>query len=153
MGVTTDKDHATQWVTLHSNAAAEPVVDVGLVLGDALVRDSAGLSPVDVGYVPTWNLEYAVALVFDLKATLATTLTGSVQSFTSEGTSVTRSAGATAADFRRLADAWRRKATGGGGITVISLEGSGGAPLPRSAYDGVTPNAVVQRWDGVRYVV
>ena len=94
----------------------------------------------DPGYVPTWNGWYAAALLMDLKAIQAVvTKTSTVMSFSSEGSSVTRSEGSTGADFEALAAKFRGLAFPSGPVQVIDLGPSSG-PVPRSAFEGVTPD-------------
>ena len=66
-----------------------------------------------------------------------------VQSFTSEGSTVAKTEGSTAVDFRGLAAYYRGLAFPTGPVTVIDLGPSLG-PVPRSAYEGVTPDD--HRW-------
>ena len=108
------------------------------------VVDTDGRFTGDPGYVPTWNGYYAAALLLDMKAAQAVvTKTSSVTSFSSEGSSVTRSEGSTAADFRALAQQYRDLAFPSGPVTVIDL-GAALGPVPRSAFEGVTPDD--HRW-------
>ena len=107
------------------------------------VVDSEGRAPVDAGWVPTWNGYYAAALLMDQKAVQAVvTKTARIASFSSEGSSVTRSEGSTVQDFEVLAAKFRRLAFPGD-VHVIDL-GPALGPVPRSAYEGVTPDD--HRW-------
>lgn len=108
------------------------------------VVDSEGRYVGDPGYVPTWNGYYATHLLFKQKATLAVvTKVAGVQSFSSEGSSVTRTEGASAEQFRALAQEYLDLAFPSGPVTVIDL-GPALGPVPRSAYEGVTPDD--HRW-------
>lgn len=141
MQTTTNYVEAVNWVTRNSHAETHPVIDVGCcgVLDEARVRDAQGNPPTTAGYQPTWNLPYAVALVFEMKAdALAADTTGRITSFTSEGSTVNREAGATATDLMALAKRWRAKATGTGGLTTIELGGGAPPQVPRSAHYGIT---------------
>lgn len=140
--LTSNYAEAVNWVTSRAYALTPPVIDIGScgVLDEALVRDAAGNPPGSAGYQPTWNLPWAVALVYELKAdALAADPVGRVTSFTSEGSSVTRQGGASYESLMALARRWKAKASGSSsGLAVIEL---GGAPLntaPRSAHHGVT---------------
>ena len=104
------------------------------------IVDGEGRAPVDAGYVATWNGYYAAALLLEQKAGQAVvTKTSRVQSFSSEGSSVTRTEGSSAADFRALAQQYRDLAFPSGPATVIDL-GPALGPVPRSAFEGVTPD-------------
>ncbi|WP_237222658.1 hypothetical protein [Rothia nasimurium] len=138
---------AFNWVQLNSHAETHPVIDISAcgIMNEALVRDAAGTPPTAPGYQPTWNLPWAVALVYERKAdSLAADTTGRVTSFTSEGSTVTRDGGATAADFLAAAKRWKAKATGSGGLTVIELGGATPAPVPRSAHYGITTDTTMR---------
>lgn len=140
----TDRAEALAWLTAVTQADSVPVLPAGEVdraLDASQVVDSDGRAPVDAGYVPTFNVAYAAALLFDVKASLA--VTGGVLSFTSEGSTVTRK-DVTSADFTALAVLWRSKAFPSGPVTVIDLGYTGG-PVPRSAFEGVTPDASPRR--------
>lgn len=104
------------------------------------VVDSEGRFLTDPGYVPTWNGYYAAALLLDVKATLAVvTRTGGVSSWSSEGTSVTRTEGSTSVDFADRAAKFRGLALPSGPVQVIDL-GPATGPRPRSEFEGVTPD-------------
>ena len=108
------------------------------------VVDAEGRFAGDPGYVPTWNGYYAAHLLFKQKATLAVvTKVAGVSSFSSEGSSVTRTEGATAEQFRGLAQDFLDLAIPSGPVQVIDL-GPALGPVPRSAYEGVTPDD--HRW-------
>lgn len=138
---------AKERVLAFSDAQAAPAVDedtVVMLMERNQVADADGRAPGTPGYISTYSVELTVADLFDLKAVKA----AGVQtiSFTSEGSTVSRSAVDPAA-FRALAAQWRAKALpgGGSGLTVIDLRGDGGsARVPRSAYLGETPDT--PRW-------
>ena len=136
---------ATEWLTRIVSTGTPPVLtaeDISRAIDASRVVDSEGRAPVDDGYVETISADHAAALLFDLKATLATvSKVAGVASFTSEGSSVTRTAGVTAADFQALAAQYRAKLAPG--VSVIDL-GPALGPVPRSAYEGVTPDD--HRW-------
>ena len=128
---------------------ATAAVDVAPTLSDQQVTaamnasrivDGEGHAPVDDGYVPTWNGWYAAALLMDAKAAQAVvTKVSRVSSFSSEGSSVTKTEGSTAADFEALAAKYRGLAFPSGPVQVIDL-GPALGPVPRSAFEGVTPD-------------
>lgn len=141
MNTTSNYADAYNWVLHNSHADTHPTIDLDAcgILNEALVRDANGTAPTAPGYQPTWNLPWAVALVYERKAdALAADPVGRVTSFTSEGSTVTREGGATTADFLALAKRWKARATGAGGLAIIEL----GAPplpgVPRSSYHGTT---------------
>lgn len=139
----TDEEELRAWL------GATAAVDVAPTLTEQQVRealnasrivDSEDRAPVDPGYVPTWNGYYSAALLLDMKAAqVVLTKQPGVQSFSSEGSSVTRTEGATAADFRALAQQYRDLAFPSGPVQVIDL-GPALGPVPRSAFEGVTPD-------------
>lgn len=143
MHTTDNYDTALAWVENRSHATTYPAIDVAGsgILDEARVRDADGNPPSSPTYRPTWNLPYAVSLVFEMKAeALAADPTGRVTSFTSEGSSVSREGGATAESLSALARRWMKKATGATGLSMIELGGGSSHPLPRSAHHGVTIN-------------
>ncbi len=139
----TDEEELRAWL------GATAAVDVAPTLSPAQVTaaitasrvvDVEGRAPIDAGWVPTWNGYYAAALLFDAKAVQAVvTKTSSVSSWSSEGTSVSRTEGSTAADFEALAAKYRALAFPSGPVSVIDL-GPAAGPIPRSAFEGVTPD-------------
>lgn len=145
--VTTDKAKATEWlieVVQPDTAPALSASAIDDVLDVSQVVDAEGRAPVDPGYVPTWNLFYAAALLLEQKAgRVVVSKVGGVASFTSEGSSVTKTQGSTAVDFRGLAAYYRGLAFPSGPVSVIDL-GPALGPVPRSAYEGVTPDD--HRW-------
>lgn len=135
-----DRTTATEWLERIVSTATPPALtagDIDAALDASRVVDSAGLAPIDPGYVDTFNAHYAAALLFDLKATMAAGQdTGGLTAFTSEGSSFTRRQGTTAAGFAALADKHRALAfPGSGGVTVIHLDPDTTGPSPRSAWD------------------
>lgn len=142
--VTTDRTAATEWLEQMIQPGTTPVLPPGSVeqaLDASQVVDADGRAPVDDGYVPTFNVNYAAALLLEQKASLViVTRVGGVSTWSSEGSSVSRTEGSTAADFRALAAWYRGQAFPTGGVTVIDL-GPALGPVPRSAYRGVTPDA------------
>lgn len=145
--VTTDREAATQWLEEAIQPGTAPALSPGAVdaaLDMSRVVDSEGRAPVDDGYVDTFNVYYAAALMLEQKAGRAiVSKVGGVQSFSSEGSSVTRTEGSTATDFRSLAAYYRGLAFPSGPVQVIDL-GPALGPVPRSAYEGVTPDD--HRW-------
>ena len=145
--VFTDVGQATAWLESMVSPGTTPTLPDGAVmaaLDASRVVDADGRAPVDSEYVPTWNGWYAAALLLEQKAAIATvTRTGGVQSFTSEGSSVTRTEGTTAVQFQALADQYRARAFPSGPVSVIDL-GSTLGPAPRSAFEGVTADD--HRW-------
>ncbi|WP_347042024.1 hypothetical protein [Brachybacterium nesterenkovii] len=140
-GVFTDQAAAVTWVQSMVPVDTPPVDVIEDALSESLIVDSEGRAPVDPGYVPTWSGWYSAALVLEYRADVLDQQPGGVTSFTSEGSTVTRSAGATPESLRALAARWRARALGGDtGITVLSLGATAG-PLPRSAFEGVTVDA------------
>lgn len=142
----TDKAKAVAWLKRITSADTAPVLtvdDIDLALGQSRVVDSDGRAPTDPGYVDTWNLAYAAALLFELKATLASsTDVGGLQSFTSEGSTFTRRDGTTRDGWLALARQWRTRAAGNGtGITVINIEDPTPGPWPRSSFELDTSRA------------
>lgn len=145
--VTTDKAKATEWLTevvQPATAPALPASAIDDVLDMSQVVDAEGRAPVDDGYVPTYSVYYAAALLLEQKAgRVVVSKVGGVASFTSEGSSVTKTQGSTAVEFRDLAAYYRGLAFPSGPVTVIDL-GPALGPVPRSAYEGVTPDD--HRW-------
>lgn len=139
----TDEQELRAWLGATAAVDVAPTL-TGQQVQDALnasrIVDSEDRAPVDPGYVPTWNGYYAAALLLDMKAAqVVLTKQPGVQSFSSEGSSVTRTEGATAADFRALAQQYRDLAFPSGPVQVIDL-GPALGPVPRSAFEGVTPD-------------
>lgn len=145
--VTTDRTAAVEWLEQMIQPGTAPVLPPGAVeqaLDASQVVDAEGRAPVDDGYVPTFNVYYAAALLLEQKAGQAiVSKVGGVVSFTSEGSSVTKTEGSSAVDFRGLAAYYRGLAFPSGGVHVIDL-GPALGPVPRSAYEGVTPDD--HRW-------
>lgn len=142
----TDRAQAKAWleaVVQPDSMPALPPGEVDRALDASQVVDAEGRAPVDAGYVPTFNVAYAAALLFDMKATMSISSGGGILSFTSEGSTVTRK-DVTTADFAALATMWRGRAFPAGPVTVIDLGYTGG-PVPRSAFEGVTPDALSWR--------
>ena len=142
----TDRAKAIAFLKRITNADAAPALtddDIDLALDQARVVDAAGNPPTDPDWTPTWNVAYAAAVLFELKATLAaSTDTGGLQSFTSEGSSFTRRDGTTADGWLALARQWRIRATGNGtGITVIEMTDPTPGPWPRSSFNLDTSRA------------
>ncbi len=138
----TDEEELRAWLGATAAVDVAPTLSpeqVSAAINASRVVDAEGRAPVDPGWVATWNGYYAAALLLDQKAGQAVvTKTGGVQSFSSEGSSVTRTEGSTAADFRALAAHYRRLAFPGD-VHVIDL-GPALGPVPRSAFEGVTPD-------------
>lgn len=139
----TDEEELRAWLGATAAVDVAPTLTEQQVL-EALnasrIVDSEDRAPVDPGYVPTWNGYYAAALLLDMKAAqVVLTKQPGVSSFSSEGSSVTRTEGATAADFRALAQQYRDLAFSSGPVQVIDL-GPALGPVPRSAFEGVTPD-------------
>lgn len=142
--VTTDKTDATTWLEEAVQPGTAPTLPQNAI-SDALdmsrVVDAQGRAPVDPGYVETWNVFYAAALLLEQKAgRVIVSKVGGVRSWSSEGSSVTKADGSSAQDFRGLAAYYRNLAFPTGPVSVIDL-GPGLGPVPRSAYEGVTPDA------------
>ena len=138
----TDEEELRAWLGATAAVDVAPTLSpeqVSAAINASRVVDAEGCAPVDPGWVATWNGYYAAALLLEQKAGRAVvTKTGGVQSFSSEGSSVTRTEGSTAADFRALAAYYRRLAFPGD-VHVIDL-GPALGPVPRSAFEGVTPD-------------
>lgn len=145
--VTTDKAQATEWLTEVVQPGTAPALPPGAVdaaLDMSRVVDAEGRAPVDDGYVETFNVYYAAALLLEQKAGQAiVSKVARVQSFSSEGSTVAKTEGSTAVDFRGLAAYYRSLAFPSGDVHVIDL-GPALGPVPRSAYEGVTPDD--HRW-------
>lgn len=145
--VTTDKTAAIAWLEEAVQPGTAPTLSpeaTEAALDMSKVVDSEGRAPVDDGYVPTFNVNYAAALLLEQKAgRVVVSKVGGVASFTSEGSSVTKTQGSTAVEFRDLAAYYRGLAFPSGPVTVIDL-GPALGPVPRSAYEGVTPDD--HRW-------
>lgn len=143
----TDEEELRAWLGATAAVDVAPTLtpeQVQAAVDASRVVDSEGRYVGDPGYVPTWNGWYAAALLMDQKAIQAVvTKTSRVSSFSSEGSSVTRSEGATAADFEALAAKFRGLAFPSGPVQVIDLGPALGS-APRSAYEGVTPDD--HRW-------
>lgn len=139
----TSEEELRAWLGATAAVDVAPALTPGQVqdaIDQSRVVDSDGRAPVDPGWVPTWNGYYVAALLMDMKAAQAVvTKTARVESFSSEGSSVTRSEGSTAAEFRDLARQFRDLAFPSGPVSVIDLGPSIG-PVPRSAFEGVTPD-------------
>lgn len=145
--VTTDRLEAVEWLEATVQPGTAPALPPGAVdaaLELSRVVDSEGRAPVHVEYVPTYSVYYAAALLLEQKAGQAiVSKVARVQSFSSEGSSVTKAEGSSAMDFRVLAAYYRNLAFPSGPVQVIDLGPSLG-PAPRSAYEGVTPDD--HRW-------
>lgn len=145
--VTTDRVQATEWLNEAVQPGTAPALSpdaVDAALDMSKVVDAEGRAPIDDGYVPTYNVYYAAALLLEQKAgRVVVSKVGGVASWSSEGSSVTKTQGSTAAEFRDLAAHYRNLAFPSGPVTVIDLGPSLG-PVPRSAYEGVTPDD--HRW-------
>ena len=145
--VTTDKTAAIEWLEEAIQPGTAPALSPGAVdaaLDMSRVVDAEGRAPVDDGYVDTFSVYYAAALLLEQKAgQVIVSKVGRVSSFSSEGSSVTKTEGSTAVDFRGLAAYYRGLAFPSGSVTVIDL-GPALGPVPRSAYEGVTPDD--HRW-------
>ena len=143
----TDEQELRAWLGATAAVDVAPTLTVEQVteaVNASRVVDTDGRFVGDPGYVPTWNGYYAAALLLDMKAAQAVvTKRARVESFTSEGSSVKRSEGSSAADFRALAQQYRDLAFPSGPVTVIDL-GPALGPVPRSAFEGVTPDD--HRW-------
>lgn len=139
----TDEEELRAWLGATAAVDVAPTLSpeqVTAAVNASRVVDAEGRAPVDPDWVPTWNGYYAAALLLEQKAGQAVvTKTSRVQSFSSEGSSVTRTEGASAADFRALAQQYRDLAFPSGPVQVIDL-GPGLGPVPRSAFEGVTPD-------------
>lgn len=139
----TDEEELRAWLGATAAVDVAPTLtpeQVQAAIDASRVVDGEGRYVGDRGYVPTWNGWYAAAQLMDQKAIQAVvTKTSRVSSFSSEGSSVTRSEGSTAADFEALAAKFRGLAFPGD-VHVIDL-GPALGPAPRSAYEGVTPDA------------
>lgn len=139
----TDEEELRAWL------GATAAVDVAPTLSPAQVTaaitasrvvDTEGRAPIDAGWVPTWNGYYAAHLLLKQKATQAVvTKVAGVSSWSSEGTSVSRTEGATAEQFRLAAQEFLDLAFPSGPVSAIDL-GPASGPLPRSAFEGVTPD-------------
>ena len=145
--VTTDRVQATEWLNEAVQPGTAPALPPGAVdaaLDMSRVVDPEGRAPVDDGYVDTFSVYYAAALLLEQKAGQAiVSKVARVSSFTSEGSSVTKTEGSSAVDFRGLAAYYRGLAFPSGDVHVIDL-GPALGPVPRSAYEGVTPDD--HRW-------
>lgn len=143
----TSEEELRAWLSATAAVDVAPALSPGQVqaaIDASRIVDSEGRFLPDPGYVPTWNGWHAAAQLMDQKAIQAVvTKTSRVQSFSSEGSSVTRSEGSTAADFEALAAKFRGLAFPSGPVQVIDL-GPSTAPAPRSAFEGVTPDD--HRW-------
>ena len=131
-------------ITALSGLVAADVGDDWDALASALAAsrlvDETGLAPVDEGWTPTWDLNYAAFVFLERRATLMVLRDeGGVSSFTSEGSSFTMSGGSSAQEIRQVAYDFREKSTAGAGtVTVIDLIPQGGL-RPRSWDETVTP--------------
>lgn len=139
----TSEQELRAWLGATAAVDVAPTLTPGQVqaaIDASRVVDTDGRFIGDPGYVPTWNGYYAAALLLEMKAAQAVvTKTSNITSFSSEGSSVTRTEGATAADFRALAQQYRDLAFPSGPVSVIDL-GPAIGPVPRSAFEGVTPD-------------
>lgn len=142
--VTTDRNTAKAWLEQTVKPGTTPVLPdsaLDTALDTWRVVDAAGRAPIDPDYVPTWNLHYLAGELFEQKAGMAVvTKTATLSSWSSEGSSVARREGSTAADFWGLAAYHKRLAFPTGPVSIIDL-GPALGPVPRSAYEGVTPDA------------
>lgn len=139
----TDEEELRAWLGATAAVDVAPTLSpeqVSAAINASRVVDAGGRAPVDPGWVATWNGYYAAHLLFKQKATLAVvTKVAGVQSFSSEGSSVTRTEGASAGQFRALAQEYLDLAFPSGPVQVIDL-GPALGPVPRSAFEGVTPD-------------
>ena len=105
------REEAAAWLDRTVSASTPPTLtpdDLAWVLAQAQIVDSEGRAPTDPGWVPTWDLAYAAADAYELKAErLVVTATPHVKSFTSEGSSFTRDGGVTADQLLAVASRWR----------------------------------------------
>lgn len=135
----TDYETAVAFIEAWVPSDVPPVLPpetVETVLQRARVRDSEGRWIGDDGYVDTYLPHLAAADLLDMKAARLTG--GTVVSWSSEGSSVSRQGGWGADDFRRAARELRARGTGG--VTVIDLGAGRHGPVPRSEFRGVTPD-------------
>lgn len=122
-----DRESVRDWLTRVTSASTPPTLDeqdVEDALDASRIVDLEGRAPVHEDYVPTFDRHYAAALLFDLKADLATVQDqGGLESFSSEGTTFRRRPGTSAAGFRGLAVAYRGRSTvaESSAISVINL--------------------------------
>lgn len=139
----TDETDLRLWLRSTVGADVAPVLSedqIDAAILASRVVDSEGRFVGDDGYEPTWNGWWAAALLADQKAIAAVvTKTAQISSFTSEGSTVTRTEGATEVDFEALAAKFRALAFPASPVTVIDL-GEKAPPLPRSTWEGVTPD-------------
>jgi hypothetical protein len=125
------------------SAATPPVLDdadLDVALDAARIPDDDGRAPVDPEYTETFDLHYAAAEAFEMKATRATANdVGGLESFTSEGSAFKRRPGAGFDEFMRLAAFHRAKSTAAptGALSVIDME-TPSRGRPRSAVVAVT---------------
>lgn len=93
--------------------------ELDVALDAARVVDADGLGPVDDGYTDTFDLDYAAAEAFDLKAVKAAS-TAQVRKFSAEGATFERDL----PDFAGLAATYRARSSAGAstGIGVIELD-------------------------------
>lgn len=142
-GVFTDEVSVRNWVRETAAVDTPPVLSpakVDQAIQDSRIVDEHGRGPRDPGYVPTWAGHYAVALLLEAKADQLALAPGGVTSFTSEGSTVTRAPGPTPDALRGVAARHRGLAFPTGGVHVIDLGPRAGS-VPRSAFEGVTPDA------------
>lgn len=137
---------AITWLERTVSASTLPVLDTSdliWVLSQAQVVDEAGRAPTDPGWTPTWDLAYAAADAYELKAErLVATATPSLKSFTSEGSSFTRDGGVTADQLLALAARWRGRSTvATTNVVMIEVEPDSTGTWPRSAVDMDTSHA------------
>lgn len=139
-----NREQARQRLDNMVSASTPPVLsvtDLDAALDAAQVVDGDGHAPIDDGYVETFNLAYAAAEAFDMKADRAiATDTGGLESFTSEGSAFKRRRGTGPDGFRALAARWRARAAGDGGLSVIEVSATPRRSWPRSL-SGVVTNA------------
>lgn len=105
------REEARTKLTVMVAAGSPPVLstdDLDYLLDESLVVDEDGLAPADTGYVETFDLAWAAAEAYELKAAR---VAGAVD-FTSEGATFKPSV--TAAQLMSMATRWRSRSSLGG---------------------------------------
>ena len=138
------RDEALAWLRATVSATTPPVLldeELTAILNSARVVDPDGRAPVADGYVDTFDLNYAAADAFEMKADrMLMTATPQVSSFSSEGSSFTMSGGLTVGDLRAMAARYRSRSSVGGTISVIEVDADYRS-VPRSAVNLDTSHA------------
>jgi hypothetical protein len=125
-----ERIEADMWVRDTVAPDTAPVLSedqINAALNAARVVDANGFGPMADSYTETIDEWYALGVLLEAKA-FAVVLgnTGSVSSFTSEGSSFTVKGGTSAAEFNQLAaEAFARSRTVGRTISTINLEPTG----------------------------